>query len=59
MDSNSQSSNSVDPHSIRVVDILGAAIALLTLATPLFIIGNYSQSPVLNQQSVTYNPSNR
>lgn len=59
MDSNSQPPNSVDPHSTRVVDIVGAAIALLTLATPLFIIGNYSQNPIQNQQSLTYESRSR
>ena len=59
MDSNSQSPNSADPHSTRVVDLLGAAIALLTLTTPLFIIGNYSQNPIQNQQPLTYDSRNR
>ncbi|MEM7727141.1 MAG: hypothetical protein AAF208_12360 [Cyanobacteria bacterium P01_A01_bin.45] len=59
MDSNSQSPNSADPHSHRMVDILGAAIALLTLTLPLFVIGSYSSAPIENRPPLTYNARNK
>ncbi|MEM7554134.1 MAG: hypothetical protein AAF378_08535 [Cyanobacteria bacterium P01_A01_bin.84] len=59
MDSNSQSPNSADPHSYKMVDIIGAAIALLTLTLPLFLIGSYSSTPMENVPPLTYNARNK
>ncbi|MBD2437090.1 hypothetical protein [Nostoc sp. FACHB-110] len=55
MDSNSQSANPNDTYSQRMADIVGTAIALLTLTLPVFVIGHYSSNNVQNnQQPLTY-----
>jgi hypothetical protein len=55
MDSNSQSANPTDTYSHRLADLVGTAIALLTLTLPLFVIAHYSSDNVPNhQQSLTY-----
>ncbi|HLP89894.1 MAG TPA: hypothetical protein VK184_15060 [Nostocaceae cyanobacterium] len=58
MNSNSQSANPPDTYSHRLADIVGTAIALLTLTLPIFIIAHYS-SPEMknNQQTIMYNLS--
>ncbi len=56
MNSNSQSANPPDTYSHRLADIVGTAIALLTLTLPMFVIANYSSTNVQNnQQPITYN----
>ncbi|WP_083389537.1 hypothetical protein [Trichormus sp. NMC-1] len=55
MNSNSQSANSSDTYSQRLADIVGTAIALVTLILPVFIISHYSSPDVQNsQQQLTY-----
>ncbi|MBE9006526.1 hypothetical protein IQ259_16000 [Fortiea sp. LEGE XX443] len=55
MDSNSQSVNPTDTYSHRLADLVGTAIALLTLTLPLFVIAHYSSDNVPNyQQPLTY-----
>ncbi len=55
MNSNSQSANP-DTYSHRLADIVGTAIALLTLTLPVFVIAHYSSPDVQNnQQPLTYN----
>lgn len=56
MNSNRQSANSTDTYSHRLADIVGTAIAVLTLTLPVFVIANYSSTNVTNnQQPLTYN----
>ncbi len=50
MNSNSQSANSADTYSNRLADIVGTAIALLTLILPVFVIAHYSSTNVQNNQ---------
>ena len=50
MNSNSQSANSTDTYSQRLADIVGTAIALLTLTLPVFVIAHYSSTDVQNNQ---------
>ncbi|MHC5671952.1 TLTLP motif-containing protein [Nostoc sp.] len=50
MNSNSQSANSADTYSQRLADIVGTAIALLTLTLPVFVIAHYSSSNLENNQ---------
>ncbi|MBN3909014.1 MAG: hypothetical protein HWQ35_21395 [Nostoc sp. NMS1] len=50
MNSNSQSANSTDTYSQRLADIVGTAIALLTLTLPVFVIAHYSSTNVQNNQ---------
>ncbi|MEH2161084.1 MAG: hypothetical protein V7K38_08550 [Nostoc sp.] len=50
MNSNSQSANSTDTYSQRLADIVGTAIALLTLILPVFVIAHYSSTNVQNNQ---------
>ncbi|MEH1910477.1 TLTLP motif-containing protein [Nostoc sp.] len=50
MNSNSQSANSADTYSQRLADIVGTAIALLTLTLPVFVIAHYSSTNVENNQ---------
>ena len=50
MNSNSQSANSADTYSQRLADIVGTAIALLTLILPVFVIAHYSSANVENNQ---------
>jgi hypothetical protein len=50
MNSNSQSANSPDTYSQRLADIVGTAIALLTLTLPVFVIAHYSSTNVPNNQ---------
>ena len=45
MNSNSQSANT-DTYSQRLADIVGTAIALLTLTLPVFVIAHYSSTNV-------------
>ncbi|MEH1870995.1 hypothetical protein [Nostoc sp.] len=55
MNSNSQSANT-DTYSQRLADIVGTAIALLTLTLPVFVIAHYSSSNVqINQQPLVQN----
>ncbi|MCC5620862.1 hypothetical protein [Nostoc sp. CHAB 5715] len=55
MNSNSQSANT-DTYSQRLADIVGTAIALLTLTLPVFVIGHYSSTNVqINQQPLVQN----
>ncbi|MEA5551101.1 hypothetical protein VB713_08960 [Anabaena cylindrica UHCC 0172] len=55
MNSNSPSANSPDTYSQRLADIVGTAIALITLILPVFIISHYSSPDVQNnQQQLTY-----
>ncbi|MEH2274034.1 MAG: hypothetical protein V7K40_04275 [Nostoc sp.] len=49
MNSNSQSANT-DTYSQRLADIVGTAIALLTLTLPVFVIAHYSSTNVPNNQ---------
>ncbi|MBC1221562.1 hypothetical protein GNF10_09465 [Nostoc sp. UCD121] len=49
MNSNSQSANT-DTYSQRLADIVGTAIALLTLTLPVFVIAHYSSTNVQNNQ---------
>ncbi|MBV6622766.1 MAG: hypothetical protein KI793_07430 [Rivularia sp. (in: Bacteria)] len=56
MDSNSQSANTEELPSQRVADVVGTAIAMLTLTLPMFVIGHYSSSSVSDsRQPLTYN----
>lgn len=56
MDSNSQSANTEELPSQRLADVVGTAIAMLTLTLPMFVIGHYSSSSVEdNRQPLTYN----
>ncbi|WP_375515533.1 hypothetical protein [uncultured Nostoc sp.] len=56
MNSNSQSANSTDTYSQRLADIVGTAIALLTLTLPVFVIAHYSSTNVqINQQPLVQN----
>ena len=56
MDSNSQPANSEEFPSQRLADVVGTAIAMLTLTLPMFVIGHYSSSSVQsNRQPLTYN----
>ncbi|MTJ07471.1 MULTISPECIES: hypothetical protein [unclassified Anabaena] len=58
MNLNSQSANSPDTYSQRLADIVGTAIALITLTLPVFIIAYYSAPNVeINQPSLIYNLS--
>ncbi len=60
MDANNQSANSPDPYSHRLADIVGTAIALLTLTLPLFVIATFSSTNVPNNQvPLVYNLRNR
>ena len=49
MNSNSQSANA-DTYSQRLADIVGTAIALLTLTLPVFVIAHYSSTNAQNTQ---------
>ncbi|MEA5620255.1 hypothetical protein VB711_20740 [Cronbergia sp. UHCC 0137] len=58
MNPNSQSANSPDTYSQPLADIVGTAIALLTLILPVFVISHYSSPDVQNnQQPLTYHLS--
>ncbi|MFH7025328.1 MAG: hypothetical protein ACHBN1_07975 [Heteroscytonema crispum UTEX LB 1556] len=58
MNSNSQSANA-DTYSHRLADIVGTAIAMLTLTLPVFVIAHYSSDSVRNNpQPITYNVKN-
>ncbi|MBE9205662.1 hypothetical protein IQ244_03875 [Nostoc sp. LEGE 06077] len=50
MNSNSQSANPTATYSHRLADLVGTAIALLTLTLPLFVIAHYSSDNVQNNQ---------
>lgn len=52
--SSSQSANSSERYSHRLADIVGTAIALLTLTLPLLAIAHYSSSRVKLVQPITY-----
>ncbi len=55
MDSNSQSPDPASTYSHRLANIVGTAIALLTLTLPLFFIAHYSSNNLENnQQPITY-----
>ena len=51
--SSSQSANPAEKSSHRLADIVGCAIALLTLGVPLYVIVHYSQ-PNAIAQPITY-----
>lgn len=53
MNSNSQSANSPDTYSHRLADIVGTAIALVTLTLPVFVIAHYSTNTYNTQQPIT------
>ncbi|MBD2132849.1 MAG: hypothetical protein ACKO9I_24210 [Sphaerospermopsis kisseleviana] len=53
MNSNSQSAKPPDTYSQRVADIVGTAIALVTLTLPVFIISHYSSPIVPNHHPST------
>ncbi len=56
MDSNSQSASTEELPSQRLADVVGTAIAMLTLTLPMFVIGHYSSGSVQgNRQPLTYN----
>lgn len=56
MDSTSQSANTEELPSQRLADVVGTAIAMLTLTLPMFVIGHYSSSSAQNnRQPLTYN----
>ena len=56
MDSNSQSANTEELPSQRLADVVGTAIAMLTLTLPMFVIGHYSSSSFQgNRLPLTYN----
>jgi hypothetical protein len=56
MDSTSQSANTEELPSQRLADVVGTAIAMLTLTLPMFVIGHYSSSSLQNnRQPLTYN----
>jgi lipopolysaccharide/colanic/teichoic acid biosynthesis glycosyltransferase len=56
MDSNGPSTNLSNTYSQRVADIVGTAIALLTLIMPVLIIFHYSSPEAQNPpQPVIYN----
>ena len=56
MDSNSQSANTEELPCQRLADVVGTAIAMLTLTLPMFVIGHYSSNSVgENPQPLTYN----
>lgn len=53
--SSSQSANPPGEKSVhRLADIVGTAIAVVTLTVPLFAIGHYSSSNVQLVQPITY-----
>ncbi|HEY9606638.1 MAG TPA: hypothetical protein V6C85_33825 [Allocoleopsis sp.] len=54
MESSSPSANSSDPHPNKWAELMGTAIALLTLTLPLFVIAYYSSSSVDVLQQTTY-----
>ncbi len=54
MDSSTQSANSSDQPPHRLADIVGTAIALLTLTVPLFVIAQYSSNRVEVAQPIAY-----
>lgn len=56
MDSNSQSANTEEFPYQRLADVVGTAIAMLTLTLPMFVIGHYSSINVQGKrQPLTYN----
>ncbi|MDB9373906.1 hypothetical protein [Nodularia sphaerocarpa] len=54
MDANSQSASPTDTYSHRLADIVGTAIALVTLTLPVFVIAHYSTDVSNNQPPRTY-----
>lgn len=52
--SSSKSANSPDRYSHRLADIVGTAIAMMTLTLPLLVIAHYSSSNVQSVQPITY-----
>jgi hypothetical protein len=54
MESSGPSANSSDPHNHRWAEFVGAVIALLTIALPLFVIAQYSPNRVDVLQQTTY-----
>jgi len=61
MDSTGPSAKTSDPHPHRWAELMGAVIALLTLALPLFVIAHYSSSraDVLQQTPYSVQRSNK
>lgn len=52
--SSSQSASPVEKSSHRLADIVGTAIAMLTLIIPLWAIANYSSSNITPAQQIAY-----
>lgn len=53
--SSSQSASSAEKHSHKLADIIGTAIALLTLTAPMVAIAQYSDRNILtNVQPISY-----
>ncbi|MDH6061938.1 hypothetical protein NWP17_16100 [Chrysosporum bergii ANA360D] len=54
MNANTQSASPTDTYSHRLADIVGTAIALVTLTVPVFVIAHYSTDVPNNQLSPPY-----
>ncbi|WP_414545347.1 hypothetical protein [Nostoc sp. CCY0012] len=54
MNANSQSASTTDTYSHRLADIVGTAIALVTLTLPVFVIAHYSSDVPNNPPPRTY-----
>lgn len=54
MDSNSQSASSAERYSHRLADVVGTAIAMLTLTLPMFVIAHYSSNNIDDRQPIIY-----
>jgi hypothetical protein len=54
MNANSESASPTDTYSHRLADIVGTAIALVTLILPVFVIAHYSTDVSQIQQQQTY-----
>lgn len=54
MNSNSQSASHTDTYSHRLADIVGIAIAIVTLTLPVFVIAHYSMDDFDNHPAKTY-----
>lgn len=54
MNSDSQSASTTDTYSHRLADIVGTAIALITLTLPVFVIAHYSTDVQNNRPPRTY-----
>lgn len=54
MNANSESASPSDTYSHSLADIVGTAIALVTLILPVFVIAHYSTDVSQIQQQQTY-----